>query len=166
MTKAARIRRAAQLHLDFTGRNGNSLETWECHPTLDGQIGVRFGYLDFLVVDQLHGHGVTFSGAIGFDDTRVGIGATADGRKLVIVGDNPLPEVFLQVFANKPRKRRLKIGRINAIGYSANRFGKKEKYLHEFARSARPLLTVTRDGYWLVNGGAFRFTDRGIVDDT
>lgn len=162
MTKAARIRRAAQLHLDFTGSNGDSLETWECHPTLDGQIGVRFGYLDFLVVDQLHGKSI----ALGFDDTRAGIGITADGRKLVIVGYNPLPEVFLQVFANKPRKRRLKIGRINAIGYSANRFGKKEKYLHEFARSARPLLTVTRDGYWLVNGGAFRFMDRGIVDIT
>lgn len=59
----------------------------------------------------------------------------------------------------------LAIGPVLMIGYSAIRDGKRERYAHTFARNARPLLAASHDGRTLyLLGGAYRFTDRGIVD--
>lgn len=59
----------------------------------------------------------------------------------------------------------LAIGPLLAVAYETTRDGKREKYLHEFRRGARPTLAASSDGrYLFVLGGAFRFTDRGIVD--
>lgn len=59
----------------------------------------------------------------------------------------------------------LVVGPLLAVAYETTRDGKREKYLHEFRRGARPTLAASADGRFLyVLGGAFRFTERGIVD--
>ena len=57
------------------------------------------------------------------------------------------------------------IGFILDIAYETVRNGKVERYRHTFSKHARPLLVVSPDGRQiLMLGGAFRFTERGIVD--
>lgn len=59
----------------------------------------------------------------------------------------------------------LKIGHCDGVLYTTVRDGKTEKYIHKFRKSSRPLLAATFDGNQLVLlGGAYQFTDRGIVD--
>jgi hypothetical protein len=59
------------------------------------------------------------------------------------------------------------IGEIDGIMYSTIRDGKLEKYVHEFAKKSRPLFAVSHDGKQLLMlGGAYDFTERGIVDRT
>lgn len=59
----------------------------------------------------------------------------------------------------------LDIGRVDGILYTTIRDGATEKYIHRFARNARPLLAASPDGKRLyLLGGAYTFTDRGIVD--
>lgn len=60
---------------------------------------------------------------------------------------------------------RVAIGPVTGIMYLAKRDGRVEQYLHKFAPRSRPLLVTLSDGTRLeLLGGAFRFTDRGIVD--
>lgn len=59
------------------------------------------------------------------------------------------------------------IGQCDGVLYTTVRDGKRESYIHEFKKKARPILAVSSDGsqlYLLM--GAYRFTDRGIVDET
>lgn len=57
------------------------------------------------------------------------------------------------------------IGPCDGIMYSTRRDGRAEKYIHEFAAGDRPLLCVSPDSKTLyLVGGAFEFTERGIVD--
>ena len=59
----------------------------------------------------------------------------------------------------------LKVGWCDGILYTTERDGNVEKYIHKFKKSSRPLLAASFDGKnLLLLGGAFRFTDRGIVD--
>lgn len=65
---------------------------------------------------------------------------------------------------NVPREV-LAVGNILAIEYETVRDGEYEKYRHTFRARSRPLLAATFDGKQLVIvGGAYRFTERGIVD--
>ncbi len=57
------------------------------------------------------------------------------------------------------------IGKIRAVEYDTIRDGEPETYRHEFKEHARPLFAVAPDGRSLhMLGGAFQFTERGIVD--
>lgn len=57
------------------------------------------------------------------------------------------------------------IGLLDGVMYETVRDGRREKYVHEFANHARPLLASSHDGRSLyILGGGFRFTERGIVD--
>lgn len=59
------------------------------------------------------------------------------------------------------------IGEIDGIMYSTVRDGVLEKYIHRFTKKARPLFAVSPDGKQLfMLGGAYNFTERGIVDKT
>lgn len=59
----------------------------------------------------------------------------------------------------------LVVGKCDGILYTTVRDGKTERYIHEFKASSRPLFCVSPDGKSLILlGGAYRFTDRGIVD--
>lgn len=59
----------------------------------------------------------------------------------------------------------LDIGRVNQLWYSTIREGRHERYRHTFTRNSRPLLAASPDGKRLyLLGGAYTFTDRGIVD--
>lgn len=59
----------------------------------------------------------------------------------------------------------LEIGHVEGIAYSTVRDGKKERYFHEFKKSARPILAASHDGKrLLLIGGDFEFTERGITD--
>ena len=59
----------------------------------------------------------------------------------------------------------LLIGECDGILYTTVRDGKKEAYIHKFKVSSRPLFCVSPDGKTLyLLGGAFSFTERGIVD--
>jgi hypothetical protein len=59
----------------------------------------------------------------------------------------------------------LVVGECDGIMYTTVRDGNTEKYLHQFKKSSRPLLCSSSDGKQLfLLGGAFDFTDRGIVD--
>lgn len=57
------------------------------------------------------------------------------------------------------------IGECDQICYRTVRDGKRENYVHDFKKSARPLLCCSPDGTQLfLIGGHFEFTERGIVD--
>lgn len=59
----------------------------------------------------------------------------------------------------------LVVGKILGIMYETVRDGRQEKYRHMFARKSRPLFVVSHDGRQLLMlGGAYDFTERGIVD--
>lgn len=59
------------------------------------------------------------------------------------------------------------VGEIEAIIYNTVRDGVKERYIHKFKASARPLFCVSFDGkQLLLVGGEYDFTERGIVDRT
>jgi hypothetical protein len=59
------------------------------------------------------------------------------------------------------------VGTCDGILYTTVRDGKTEKYIHKFKRNARPLLCASHDGKRLyLIAGSYKFTDRGIVDDT
>lgn len=60
----------------------------------------------------------------------------------------------------------LMVGECDGILYRTVRDGKPEAYIHKFKKGSRPLFCVSPDGKQLfLLGGAFSFTDRGIVDE-
>lgn len=66
---------------------------------------------------------------------------------------------------SKPSRVRLQVGTVTAIMYLSQDGGKPVHYIHRFRAGVRPSLVATPDGRSLeLHGGAFRFTDRGIVD--
>lgn len=57
------------------------------------------------------------------------------------------------------------IGECDGVLYTTVRDGVKEKYIHEFKHKDKPLLCISPDGRQiLLIGGAYVFTERGIVD--
>jgi hypothetical protein len=59
------------------------------------------------------------------------------------------------------------IGECDAISYTTIREGRTEHYIHEFAASDKPTFCISPDGRQiLLIGGRFKFTNRGIVDDS
>ncbi|MGV0999702.1 MAG: hypothetical protein ACOYBQ_10280 [Fluviibacter sp.] len=59
------------------------------------------------------------------------------------------------------------IGVCDGILYTTVRDGRVEKYIHKFKVSDAPLFCVSPDGtQLLLIGGAYDFTERGIVDRT
>lgn len=59
----------------------------------------------------------------------------------------------------------IEVGQVEAIAYNTVRDGKKERYLHKFKPSARPILAASHDGKTLLLiAGDFEFTERGITD--
>lgn len=63
----------------------------------------------------------------------------------------------------------LVIGELDLIGYRVKREGvnggRLVRYGHQFKKSARPLLAVTKDGHQLfIVGGRYEFTEAGIED--
>lgn len=57
------------------------------------------------------------------------------------------------------------IGFCDGVLYTTSRDGKTEKYIHKFTGQSRPLLISSWDGKQLyMLGGAYNFTDEGIVD--
>lgn len=102
---------------------------------------------------------------------------SARGRRVTLSPEGEAAARLLESFtgAAARRMRRVKlprhkaalaVGPLHAIVYSTTRDGKRERYMHEFRREARPLLAASHDGRSLyLLEGAYRFTDRGIVDD-
>lgn len=77
------------------------------------------------------------------------------GHEPVFIEDLPDPDLNVS----------LKIGKVDAILYEAVRDGVKERYKHDFKKSARPLLVAKYDGSQVgLIGGSYEFTERGIVD--
>ncbi len=59
------------------------------------------------------------------------------------------------------------IGTVDGIMYTTERDNVIEKYVHKFHKDAKPLFCVTPDGTGIFFiGGAYDFTERGIVDQT
>lgn len=59
----------------------------------------------------------------------------------------------------------LTVGDCDGILYTTIRDGRRESYIHRFAKRSRPLLAASPDGKRLfLLGGAYTFTERGIVD--
>lgn len=75
------------------------------------------------------------------------------------------PTKVRRVRIKKSSNVRIAIGRVTAIMYLARDGKKTVHYIHRFRAGSRPSLSATPDGKTLeLLGGAFRFTDRGIVD--
>jgi len=78
------------------------------------------------------------------------------GHDAELVGRVPMPVI---------PKVLVTIGQVDGILYTTVRDGVKEKYIHRFRSKSRPLLAVSPDGNSMVLlGGAYQFTERGIVD--
>lgn len=76
-------------------------------------------------------------------------------------------EVAGSVQVNPIPKVGVAIGTCDGILYTTVRDGVKEKYIHKFRASDKPLFVVSPDGKSLhLVGGAYTFTERGIVDDS
>ncbi len=59
----------------------------------------------------------------------------------------------------------LAVGHVTGIMYRTVRDGREVNLLHEFSRTAQPLLAASHDGRSvLLLGGSYNFTARGIVD--
>jgi hypothetical protein len=59
----------------------------------------------------------------------------------------------------------LLVGDVLGIMYETERDGVVESYIHKFREGSRPQLAASQDGKQLVLlGGAYQFTERGIVD--
>lgn len=59
----------------------------------------------------------------------------------------------------------LLIGECDGVLYTTRRDGKLEKYIHQFEGKSRPLLCTDSTGSALyLLGGAYSFTDAGIID--
>lgn len=57
------------------------------------------------------------------------------------------------------------IGELDGVLYTTVRDGRTERYIHEFAKRDKPMLAVSPDGRsMIIVGGAYDFTERGIVD--
>lgn len=57
------------------------------------------------------------------------------------------------------------IGELDAVQYTTIRDGRVEAYEHRFRAGDRPMLCTSPDGrQLLIVGGAYVFTERGIVD--
>lgn len=57
------------------------------------------------------------------------------------------------------------IGFCDGVLYTTSRDGRKERYVHKFSGKSRPLLAASWDGKQLyLLGGAYNFTEEGIVD--
>lgn len=86
-------------------------------------------------------------------------------KKLYTAFSGHPAEVFARIPAPKVPDVMLAIGKIRAVEYEAIRAGEKAIYRHSFAQHARPLLAASHDGRTvMLLGGAYTFTDRGIVD--
>lgn len=80
------------------------------------------------------------------------------GHEAEVIGRMPKPVVPDVALA---------IGEVDGILYSTIRNGKVERYIHRFKAKSRPLLASSHDGKQLyLLGGAYDFTERGIVDKT
>lgn len=72
-----------------------------------------------------------------------------------------------KIKVEKRSKVMLLIGDVDGILYTTVRDGLTEKYIHKFKRQSRPQLLASPDGKQLyLLGGAYDFTERGIVDKT
>ena len=59
------------------------------------------------------------------------------------------------------------IGVCDGLLYTTVRDGRREKYIHKFAAKDRPVFAVSSDGRQiLLIGGHYKFTERGIVDQS
>ena len=75
------------------------------------------------------------------------------------------PAKVSRVRVPAPPKVGLAIGKIATIIYESDRGGSKHLYRHDFGQQSRPLLIASSDGKRLILlGGAYRFTERGIVN--
>lgn len=71
-----------------------------------------------------------------------------------------------KISAPERSKIMLLIGDVDGILYTTVRDGRTEKYIHRFKSKARPQLLSSPDGKQLyLLGGAYDFTERGIVDN-
>lgn len=78
------------------------------------------------------------------------------GHDAEVVGSLPYP---------KTAKTYITLGKVSAIEYDTVRDGVREYYRHDFAHHASPTLLCVKDGKQLhFIGGAYDFTERGIVD--
>lgn len=76
-------------------------------------------------------------------------------------------EIVGRVRAPKIPPVLVKVGQIDFIGYRTVRDGRKEKYIHKFAKGAKPMFCVSADGKQIfLLGGNYSFTEQGIVDKT
>lgn len=58
-----------------------------------------------------------------------------------------------------------RMGPVVGIAYEATRDGERQRYFHEFKKSARPDLVAKDDGSQLyIDGGKYKVTERGIED--
>jgi hypothetical protein len=74
------------------------------------------------------------------------------------------PSEMLRV-GEKPFRKGLVIGQLDGVLYTTVRDGKRERYIHKFRKSSRPLLTASADGTQLgIVGGQFQMTEAGIED--
>lgn len=75
------------------------------------------------------------------------------------------PEVIGKVKVNPLPRSAACIGTCDGILYTTVRDGVTEKYIHKFRAKDRPMFCVSPDGkQLLLVGGAYDFTERGIVD--
>lgn len=75
------------------------------------------------------------------------------------------PAELLEVKAGSVPKVAWLLGECEEILYNTTRDGKRERYLHKFKKSARPLIAVGPDGQAYLVGGDYEVTERGFTDN-
>ncbi len=87
------------------------------------------------------------------------------GAKLFTDFTGHAPTKLRRMKVKRSSNKLVAIGPVTAIMYLARDGRKLVHYIHRFRAGVRPSLSVSPDGQHIeLLGGAFRFTDRGIVD--
>lgn len=149
--KGEALRRAAALYGGFTGHDDPRISKVRVSG-LPGKprAALVIGDLDFLGLAENPDRAFTWEGR-----ARPQLCASPDGKQLYIIGGT----------IDLPKSKNL--GKVHFVGYSTIRDHEAEKYIHRFKAASRPLLFSSIDGKQLtMRGGAYDFTDRGIVDKT
>lgn len=75
------------------------------------------------------------------------------------------PGQLLEVKSGPVPKVAWLLGELEEVLYNTERDGKRERYLHKFKKTARPLIAVDPDtGKPFLVGGDYTVTDRGFTD--
>jgi hypothetical protein len=163
--RSTRTAERAVLHTDADGAVvwllwADAAQVWEFDTQSDALAFLRRAGFD---PERRASNPVPASSALG--PTRSQVLAAARLRE-DFTGHTPRMKDIVKMPKPRYPDAAMVVGELDGLLYTTVRDGKVESYIHRFRQRSRPLLCVSPDGKTLfMLGGAYSFTERGIVDE-